>query len=236
PALSNFDVLHKVVAQVGGLTYNHIDIASNGEDVLVTFQEIDDNDGPALHTPKALWFRGDDTNFYCCPGLIGNGSYVPANPIVASAGYDFVSLWGTIEGGGPDLKARAVDPTAFASGPEARVTNDPIVDGPGAAAQGQGDRVGFAFTRALDDGTWGGLQLFGGDARDTLDGKIVINEFLANPPSHVPEFYELFNKSGRNFLLNGWVVTINDDTTSVDDCTSIILGPGMGTESAPGGG
>ncbi len=206
------------VASGAGKTYAHPQATSNGEDVLVSYQAIVFSDGPALHVPLARRYDGDNGGFFF-ENAMGPGSYTPANPVVASAGYDFVGIWSTLLGGGPDLNIRALDPngTPLGTGP-IRLQNDPIVDTPGAGAQGRGDRVGFGFLRSLADTTWSGLQLFAGDARDTLRGAILINEFLAHPPQGVKEFYEVFNVSGRSFLLNGWTLRVNGVPNVIADC------------------
>ncbi|MEP7028952.1 MAG: hypothetical protein ABI960_10185, partial [Candidatus Eisenbacteria bacterium] len=228
----------QTVAENPGSTFAFPRAASNGEDVLVSYQSIVFSDGPSLHVPLSRRFDGDNQYFHF-QNAMGPGSYTPANPVIASAGYDFVGMWSTLLGGGPDLNVRALDPNGapLGSGP-IRLMNDPIVDTPGAGAQGQGDRVGFGFLRSLSDSSWGGLQLFAGDARDTLRGKVLINEFLAHPSQGRAEFYEVFNTSGRSFLLNGWTLRINGNPNVIADCYfNNFSKTRPGTESAfgPGG-
>ncbi|MEO6461786.1 MAG: hypothetical protein ABIP29_01805, partial [Candidatus Eisenbacteria bacterium] len=120
-------------------------------------------------------------------------------------------------------------------GPAIQHTADAAVDVPGAALQGQGDRVGFTYLRQQDDPEWDGLRLFGAEARDTLIGRVVINEFLANPPMGTNEFLELHNVSGQSFSLEGWFIVIDGDSSEVQPC----LGegaPGPGPEAVKGGG
>jgi hypothetical protein len=207
------------VAMNTGRTFDHPDIASNGEDLLITYQEVVFSDGPSLHVPFGYRYDGDNGRMWFFAYQLGPGSYTPANPVVGSAGYDYVTLWSTLNGGGPDVLATASDPYGQSTLPSPiRLNTDPIVDTPGSAAQGQGDRVGLTYLRSLADSTWSGLQLFGGDARDTLRGQVLINEFLAHPSQGRAEFFEVFNTSGHSFLLNGWTLRVNGLPHVIADC------------------
>jgi hypothetical protein len=211
---------HTTIAKEPTRTFERPSIAENGEDAMIAYQEVVFSDGPSLHIPFGREYQGDADFPYFLPFPFGPGSYTPANPVVGSAGYDFVPLWSTRTTGDIDVVVTAVDPNAQILQPTPTpLTADPVIDTPGAATQGLGDRVGLSYMRSLSDTTWSGLQLYGGEAQDTLRGKIVINEFLAHPSSTQPEFYELFNVSGRSFLLNGWKLRVDDDTVTVTDCT-----------------
>jgi hypothetical protein len=207
-----------------GHTYEHPTIANNGEDALIAFQEVVFSDGPALHIPRASRWDGDG-NFPRFAFQIAPGSYTPANPVVGSAGYDFVGLWSSRLSGDIDVDAAAITPDGQALDSIFALTSDPIVDTPGSSETGLVDRVGFTYMRAQDDSLYTGLQLFGGDARDTLDGEVLINEFLAHPSSGVSEFVELFNRSGRSFLLNGWKVVVNGVPNIIAECFSDLRTP-----------
>jgi hypothetical protein len=200
-------------------------VAFNGEDYVVTYQEIVDNDGPLLHVPFAQYV----STFYGVfpPQIMTPGSYSPARPVVGSAGYTFVTLFGELNGGKTDVFVRALNPgnSLLGEGPLA-VTNDLPPDVSGAAAHGLNDRVGMAFLRAQSDAEWSGTRLFGVEAQDTLAGRVVINEFLANPPSGRSEFYELFNVSGQTFRLNGWKLVINGVPGQIIECFSDRVLPG----------
>ncbi len=209
-----------------GHRYEDPKIAYNGEDWMITFQEIVDNDGPLLHIPMVQYYSATYGSFN--PQLIAPGSYAPARPVVGSAGYAFVSIYGDLAGGQIDVDARSLFPGQFPpdAGP-LPVTDDAPADIPGAAEHGLLDRVGLLFMRAQSDAEWNGTRLFSLEAQDTLAGKVVINEFLANPPSLVPEFYELFNVSGRTFRLNGWKLVVNGQPETVIQCfTDRPLPPG----------
>lgn len=217
-----------------GRIFESPQIAWNGDMWLVTYQELVENDGPGLYIPWATWIGHPYQTI--SPGRqIGPGSYVPANPIAGSAGANFVTLRSRLAGSQVDLDVRRAEGSpGFADDDPIPYTSDPEVDVPGAAAQGQGDRVGLLHLRRQDDAEWQGLRLFGADARDTLEGRVVINEFLANPPSGVDEFYELFNVSGQDFQLLGWVLVVDGDSTEVEQCYSDA--PGPGPDAGKGGG
>jgi len=217
---------HNIVAKEAGRTFERPAIASNFEDGLITFQEVVFSDGPALHIPKSARWNGDD-RYISFVRILAPGSYTPANPVVGSAGYDYVALWSSRLTGTVDVRATAVEPDGEADFDSTFVlTNDPPIDTPGSSEHGQADRVGFTYLRSLSDSTWTGLQLYGGDARDTLRGDVLLNEFLAHPSSGVSEFLELYNTSGRDFLLNGWKVVVNGIPNTVQDCVDIFLSPG----------
>jgi hypothetical protein len=54
---------------------------------------------------------------------------------------------------------------------------------------------------------------------------VLINEFLAHPSTASSEFIELFNTSGRGFLLNGWKVRVNGVPNTVTDCNDAFRTP-----------
>jgi hypothetical protein len=216
----SFGPFHGTVAKLAGRTFERPSIASNGEDALVAFQEVVFSDGPALNIPRAARYIGDGS-FMQFFTQIAPGSYTPANPVIGSAGYDYVTLWSSRLAGTIDVNAAALDPVGnndFDS--TYALTSDLPADTPGSAEQGQPDRVGFTYMRSLSDTTWSGLQLYGGDARDTLSGAVVINEFLAHPANGGDEFIEYYDTSGRSFLLNGWKLRVNGVNNEVTQCFS----------------
>lgn len=213
-----------------GRVYESPQIAWNGEQFLVTFQELVANDGPGLYIPWAVWLNGV-FQFISFPLQVGPGSYVPANPIVGSAGYNFVTLRSRLAGSQVDLDLRRANAIPeWVDADPIPYTADPGVDVPGAALQGQGDRVGLLHLEQQDDAEWNGLRLFGAEARDTLEGRVVLNEFLANPAEPFDEFYEMYNVSGQRFQLEGWYIAVDGESTLVSFCNIGAPGP------APGGG
>lgn len=221
------------VAEEAGRRFETPNIGFSGQDWLFTFQEIVDSDGQTLFIPMARWYQ----NFF---GLnfqthqLGPGSYVPANPATCGAGYDFVTAWGRLEAGNSDVLVRAFNPVQSGGpyDPTLAASTDPAQDGGPALASGPADRYGFAFLRAQQDGDWNGLRLFGGAGQDTLAGRVVINEFLANPPSDFAEFYELANVSNRRIQLNGWEIAVNGTRQDVTICNDRIPPP---DGESPGG-
>lgn len=193
-------------------------IAWNGETWLVTYQELVSNDPSGLHIPWAVW-NGEFFDFISAPHQLGPGSYVPPNPIPATTGYNYFTLWSELEGSKIDLQVRRAD--SYSDFPEAgptQFTDDAGADVPGAALKGLEDRFGFLWMKQQDDAEWQGLRLFGADARDSIVGRVVINEFSANPPADRPEFYELFNKSGQSIQLTGWFISVAGESARVTDC------------------
>jgi hypothetical protein len=206
-------------------------LAWNGASWACTYQEFVANDGTGLYVPYVTWIGGV-FDFVSFPLPLGPGSYVPANPVVGSTGYNFLTTWSELDGK-VDLQLRRANGYAnFADDAPRQFTDDAGVDVPGDALQGQGDRLGFLYLHGQDDEEWSGLRLFGADARDTLVGRIVLNEFLANPPSGVGEFYELYNVSGQSFQLEGWFVAVNGDSSAVSFC--FIDAPGPGPDATKG--
>jgi hypothetical protein len=210
-------------------------IAWNGENWMITYHEVVENDGPELYIPYAVWL---DVGYGGTSGTqpLGPGSYVPANPVVGATGHNFLALWSELAGGDVDLRLRRGSGNeGFVGGPIA-YTADAEVDVPGAALQGQGgDKVGFTWLRRQDDSEWDGLRLFGAEAQDSLEGRIVINEFLANPPMGTGEFLELHNVSGETFNLEGWFVVVDGDSSELVLCFSDAPGPGPDGARAKGG-
>ncbi|MGH7724471.1 MAG: lamin tail domain-containing protein [Candidatus Eiseniibacteriota bacterium] len=211
-----------------GRRFEAPNIGFNGQDWLIAFHEVVENDGPDLHIPAVRLYSG-------AFGIrefadLGPGSYVPALPAVAGAGYNFMAAWGSLQGGVQDLYVRSVNPARTSDDIPFAATSGPAEEGGPAVASGRDDRAGFAYLKPQRDAEWNGLRLFGGEAQDTLAGKVVINEFLANPPSDAKEFVEFFNKSGRTFNLNGWRLEINDDDGEVVSCFSDRVRPGDGDE------
>ena len=208
--------------------YEAPQIAWNGENWFVTYHEIVENDGPELYVPWGQWL-GVGFGGTSAPQALGPGSYVPANPVTGATGHNYLALWSELAGGNVDLMLRRSNGNEGYVGPAIPYTADAAVDVPGAALQGAGgDRVGFAYLRAQDDTEWQGLRLFGAEARDTLEGKIVINEFLANPASPDGEFLEVHNVSGQSFNLEGWFFVVDGDSSELALC--VITAPGPGPE------
>ena len=201
---------HQIAIGAAGHTYQHPSLVGNGQDMMLASRRSCSATGP-----RCIGRRRCVTTTSSAPGTrfrtpSTSGSYTPANPVIGSAGYDYVEHVVDAQRRRPRCaRARPRIPYESYTDPNpTRLTNDPIVDTPGAVAQGQSDRLGLTYLRAQGDATWNGLQLFGGDARDTLVGKVVINEFLAHPASDRSEFYELFNTSGHSFFLNGWKLRV----------------------------
>jgi hypothetical protein len=222
------------VQRAAGKVYERPRIADNGEDALIAYQEVVFSDGPSLHIPYGRRYREDAQDVHFTQFAFGPGSYTPANPVIGSAGYDFVPVWSSRATGDVDVVVTAVDPNGEPVLPAAiPLTADAVIDTPGDCEQGLGDRVGLSYMRSLSDSTWSGLQLYGGEAQDTLAGKVVLNEFLAHPYDSSPtgEFYELFNVSGRSFLLNGWTLHIDGQSNVVADCNIIFKARKDGRET-----
>jgi hypothetical protein len=210
-------------------------VAWNGENWLVTYHEVIENDGPELYIPWANWVGpGYGTFQVSGEEAMGPGSYVPANPIAGSTAHNFLALWSQLGGGQVDLNLRRADGSGSFIDPAIQYTSDAPSDVPGAALQGLGDRAGFAYLRQQNDSEWNGLRLFGAEARDTLVGRVVINEFLANPPMGTDEFVELHNISGQTFNLEGWFIVVDDDTSEVQPCAGKGA-PGPGPDAAKRG-
>ena len=83
---------NNIVAKEVGRTFERPAIASNFEEGLIAFQEVVFSDGPALHIPKVARWVGDG-RFVSFVRVLAPGSYTPANPVIGSAGYDYVALW-----------------------------------------------------------------------------------------------------------------------------------------------
>lgn len=208
-----------LVRSEAGRVFESPQIAWNGAQYLVTYQELIANDGAGLYIPWCTWIKSSAFNFISFPLQLGPGSYVPANPISGSAGYNFVTLRSRLDGGQVNLDIRRANAIPdFPDDDPIPYTSDPEVDVPGFALQGPGDRVGLLHLRRQDDAEWSGLRLFGAEARDTLEGRVVLNEFLANPQLGEDEFYELFNVSGQRFQLEGWYITVDGNSAPVTFC------------------
>jgi hypothetical protein len=193
-------------------------IAWNGENWLATYHELVDNDGSALYIPWANWIGPGYGSFHVEDAdSMAPGSYVPANPIPGSTGHNFLAQWSDRSAGQVDLYLRRADGTESYVGDAIQHTADAGIDVPGAAL-GHGDRVGFAWLPPQNVVVGKGRRLFGAEARDTLVGRVVINEFLANPPMGAEEFVELVNVSGQTFNLEGWFIVVNGDSSEIQPC------------------
>ncbi len=219
-----------------GRVFEQPKIAWNGDSWLVTYQERVDNDGTGLYVPWGTWLAGGPYCFECGSVVLGPGSYVPANPIPMSSGFNFLTAWSRLAGPQVDLMIRRTSavPGGFPDAAPIAYTNDAPVDVPGAGLKGQSDRMGFAYLRNQDDAEWQGLRLFGADARDTLVGAVLLNEFSAHPPSDRPEFYELFNTTGQDFQLKGWYIAVDGDSGRVALCDIGLRTPPLETQGAGG--
>ncbi len=227
--VDNFEVssFEQTVRNEAGRVFEQPKIAWNGDSWLVTYQERVDNDGPGLYIPTATWLGGRPFCFNCDSAPLGPGSYVPANPIAMSSGYNFLTVWSQLGGSQVDLKLRRtnVSQSSFPDPAPLAYTNDPPTDVPGAGLKGQADRMGFAYLRSQNDTEWQGLRLFGADARDTLYGVVLINEFSAHPPGDVDEFVEFYNTTGQDFQLKGWRLVVDGAPGRVVDCSSDLRTP-----------